>query len=40
MVIAVISVIANFLVIPAEPGIQGPVPRRLPWTPAFVGVTV
>src|SRR5260370_7812996 len=26
-------------VIPAKAGIQGPLPRRSPWTPAFAGVT-
>jgi hypothetical protein len=28
-----------YVVIPAEAGIQGPSARRLPWTPAFAGVT-
>src|SRR6202158_2186771 len=28
------------LVIPAQAGIQEPVPRRSPWTPAFAGVTI
>jgi hypothetical protein len=28
-----------YVVIPAKAGIQGPGPRRLPWTPAFAGAT-
>jgi hypothetical protein len=29
----------SFVVIPAKAGIQGWKARRLPWTPAFAGVT-
>jgi hypothetical protein len=31
---------ANNSVIPAQAGIQGLQPHRLPWTPAFAGVTI
>src|SRR5262249_27966498 len=33
------GVATTLTVIPAKAGIQGHCPRRLPWTPAFAGVT-
>jgi hypothetical protein len=34
-----LAITEPYVVIPAKAGIQGPKPQRLPWTPAFAGVT-